>query len=629
MEAFREMVKGWLGKSLLVFILGIMAITGIEMYYTGGKVTAASVNGVDVTQAELDRLVERQRQQVMAQMGPGADASLLDTKRIRQEVLDGLISRELLVQAAADQGYLVSDATVNKLIHEVPSFQEDGKFSKRLYEQALRQIGENPATYPVRAKQELSYSMLVAAIGQSGLVTGPELERLTALNNQQRDLHFAVVPAARFLAGLTVGADEIKTYYGAHPDRFTRPETVTLEYITLTRDAFLASAVPTEEELRARYDERARTTSSNEQRRAQHILISVDAKTRDADALKKIQDIEKRARAGEDFGKLAKEFSQDTGSVASGGDLGLAGRGMFDPAFEKALFSLKQGEISAPVKSQYGYHLIKLNGVEAAQLPSFAALRPQLEREVREAKAEELFSETSDKLDAAVYEAADLKEPAERFKLAVATTDPFTRQGGQGVASDRKVVEAAFGDELLKEGKNSTGMRLADGRVIWVRVKQHEPAHLIPLAEVEADVRNQLLLEKAKAKARENALAIKDALGKGEALSAVAARHGLTWQDVPGATRRTQLPSPELLQVAYRLPHPAEGRATADTLELGTSVVVVAVSKVTPGQPAAGAEITQIRNVLSETRSQQEFQDYVRFLRESGDVDIRKEVAAP
>ncbi|MDF2445600.1 MAG: peptidylprolyl isomerase [Moraxellaceae bacterium] len=628
MDAFREMVKGWLGKALLTFVLLIMAVTGIEMYFTGSSVTAASVNGTDISQADLDKLVDRQRQQMMAQMGANQDPAALDVRRIREDVLNGMISRELLVQEAGKQGFLVSDATVHKLIREVPSFQEEGKFSQRLYEQAIRQIGENPATYPARAKQELSYSMLVAGIGQSGLVTLPELERLSALNMQQRDLHFAVVPAARFLAGLSVSDDEVKQYYGAHPDRFTTPETVSLEYLTLKREDFLDAAAPTDEDLRARYEERVNAISSNEQRRSQHILVATDEKTKEADALKRIQEIEKRARAGEDFGKLAKEFSQDPGSVASGGDLGLAGRGMFAPEFEQALFSLKEGEISAPVKTQYGYHLIRLNKVERADVPSFASLKPQLEKEVREVKADELFSETSEKLDAAVYEASDLKEPADRFKLLVSATEPFTRAGGTGLAADRKIVEVAFSDELLNEGKNSTGMRLADGAMVWIRVKQHLPAKLLPLTDMAADVRNQLMLDKAKEKAKATAAAVKESLGKGESLEAVAARHGLSWQNVPGATRRTQLPSPELLRVAYRLPHPAAGKVTADSLEMGTSFVVVAVSKVTPGQPAAEAELAQIRNVLSESRSQQEFQDYVAFLRKSSDVQVRQDKSA-
>lgn len=625
MESFRAMVKGWLGKALLALIVLVMAGTGIEMYFAGGQVVAAKVNGNQIDQSEVDRLTERQRQQMMAQMGQNADPALIDTNRIRKAVLEDLISRELLAQQARKNGYLISDATVMQQISEVPAFQQDGKFSRTLYEQVLRQNGENPNTFFATAKQRLGYSLLIEGLNQSGIVTGPELSRLSSLDNQTRDVHFAAVPSARYLADVTASDAEIKAFYDARKDRFTTAETVSLEYLTLSRADFLAGIQPTEEEIQARYEERVKAVSANEQRQAQHILVNVDAKTKDADALKKIQDIEKRARGGADFAKLAGEFSQDPGSVSNGGDLGLAGRGQFVAPFEQALFSLKPGEISAPVKTEYGYHLIKLNRIEKPAVPALAALRPELEREVREAKAEEQFADTVEKLDAAIYEASDLKEPAEQFKRPVAATAAFTRQGGAGIAADRKVIEAAFSEDVLKDGKNSPGLQLADGSVAWIRVDRHVPAALRPLAEVSAEVRNQVLLDKAQARARAVADGVVKALGEGASLADVAAREKLSWNASTGLSRRTQGVPPEVLRLAYRLPHPAAGKVSAGTHDAGTAFVVVAVSKVTPGTSAPAVELAQVRTALSESRSQQELADYVRYLREQGKVVVRKD----
>lgn len=623
MEAFRGMVKGWLGKGILGLIVFGLAAFGLESYFdNGGKVVAAKVNGKEILQPEVDQLVDRQRQQLLAQMGEKADPASLDMARLRKDVLNGVISRELLTQQAKKAGYLISDATVYKLIREVPAFQEDGKFSQARYEQMLRQIGENPVSYPAKAKQELAYSMLIAGIGQSGFVTTSELDRLTALDTQKRDIHLTMIPAARYLADLTVSDEEVKAFYQANATRFTTQETVALDYISIKRDDFMAAAVPTEEDLQARYEEKVKNTAANEQRQAQHILLTVDAKTKDADALKKMQDIAKRAQAGEDFAKLAKEFSQDPGSVATGGDLGLTARGQFVPEFDKALFSLKEGEISAPVKTQYGYHLIKLNKIQASAAPSYAALKPELEREAKEGKADELYAEQIDKLDAAVYEASDLREPAEKFKHAIASTEAFTRTGGAGLAADRKVLDAAFSDDLLKDGKNSQGIALADGSTVWVHIKHHEPARLKPLAEISASVRNNLLIEKAGAKAKAVADAVAKALAAGKTLAEVAASEKLTWQDLPDATRRSPVPLPEILRVAYRLPRPAVGKLSADSFAAGPSHVVVAVSKVSEGASVPVADLAQMRNVLSENRSQQEFQDYVRSLRESGKVVV-------
>lgn len=623
MEAFRGMVKGWLGKSILGLIVFGLAALGLESYFgNGGKVIAVKVNGTEILQHEVDQLVDRQRQQVLAQMGEKANPASLDMVRLRKDVLNGAISRELLTQQAKKAGYLISDATVYKLIREVPAFQEGGKFSQARYEQMLRQIGESPASYPARAKQELAYSLLIAGIGQSGFVTSAELDHLSSLDAQKRDIHLAMIPGGRYLADITVSDEEVKKSYQANPSRFTTQETVALDYISIKRDDFIAQAVPTEDDLKARYEEKVKSSAANEQRQAQHILITVDAKTKEADALKKVQDIAKRAQAGEDFGKLAKEFSQDPGSVAQGGNLGLTARGQFVPEFDKALFSLKEGEISEPVKTQYGYHLIKLNRIQVPEVPSYASLKPELEHEVRLAKADELYADQVEKLDAAVYEASDLKEPAEKFRHSIASTEAFTRTGGAGLAENPKVLDAAFSDDLLKDGKNSQGIALADGSTVWLRVKSHEPARLKPLEEITTSVRNNLMIEKAGAKAKAVAEAIARSLAEGKPLAEVATSEKITWQDMPDTTRRTPVPLPEILRVAYRLPRPAAGRLSADIFAAGSSYVVVAVSKVTEGTSLPGADAAQMRNVLSENRSQQEFQDYVRSLRENGKVVV-------
>lgn len=629
MEAFRDMVRGWLGKSLLVLLIVPFAIVGIESYFAGGgKVVAAKVNGTEILQSKVDELAERQRQQILIQMGANANPAAIDLTKLRKYVLDELISRELLTQQAHKDGYLVSDATIYKLINEEPSFHgPDGKFSQALFDQALRQSGESPTTYLATLKQGMSSNMLRSSLGLSGFATTGEIDRLSSLESQKRDIHVATVPSARYLADIQVSDAEVKKYYDANHPLFTTEETVALEYIQLKPADFLAAATPTEEELQERYDEKAKANANNEQRHARHILIKV-GKTKDADALKKIQDIEKRVKAGEDFAKLAKEFSEDEGSVANGGDLGFTGRGAFYESFDKALFGLKEGEISAPVKSPEGYHLIKLISVEKTATPSFASLRPELEKEAKAAKADELFSDQVDKLDAAVYEAADLKEPAEKFKLAVATTAPFNRSvPPQVFASERKVTDVAFSDDLLKDGKSSQGMHLADGSVVWLHVKEHRPATLRPLAEISSDVRNHLLLEKAREKAKSVADSVIKALAGGASLADVAAAEKLTWQDLPEASRRTQGTAPGVLQLAYRLPRPAQGKISADSLAMGPSYAVVAVSRVVEGVPSTGPEVAQMRNVFAEDRSEQELKDYVRSLRENGKVVVnaRKE----
>ena len=631
MEGFRNLVKGWLGKVLLVLLIIPFAIVGVESYFSGGgRVVVAEVNGEKIHQPELDQQVDRQRQQMMARIAEnGGNPSDIDVPKLRKQVLDGMVSRLLLTQASKKSGYLVSDETVFKLIREVPAFQENGTFSQSRYEQMLRQIGEDPASYPVKAKQELAYSMMIAGLGQSALVTRAELQRLASLEAQKRDIHYAIVPAAHFLAQVSVSDADIKKYYDSNGKRFTTEEAVAIDYITLKRDDFLAQATVTEQDLQSRYEEKVKEVASNEQRQAQHILITIDDKTKEADALKKIQGVEKRARAGEDFGKLAKEFSQDTGSVANGGDLGFAGRGLFDPAFEQSLFGLKQGEISAPVRSQYGFHLIKLNKIQTAEKPAFAALRAQLEQEARLAKADELFAEQVEKLDAAVYESADLKDPATTFNRPLSSTGLFVRAGGEGIAAQRKIVDNAFSDDLLKDGKNSQAITLGDGSSVWIRVREHQPAKLRPLSEISAVIQNELTIEKAREKSKLVADEIAKALTSGTSLADAAAKHQISWTDLIDADRRVQVPTPDILRVAFRLSRPAAGKVSADSFPFGMGYGLVVVSKVTDGSAEMSPMLNQMRTMLAENRSEQEFKDFVRFLREDGKVKVsQKDEAA-
>ena len=321
METFRKVVTGWLGKTLMVAMTLPFIIVSVESYFTGsGKVVEAKVNGVEIGQTEIDRLVERQRRTVLAQMGPNADPTQIDMKRLRQDVLNGLITRELITQQAQKNGFLVSDASLYQHILQEPAFQEDGKFNQKRYELMLSQSDENPATYPTQLKQRIASQLLVAGLNGSAFATTAEIDRVFALTGQKRDIHQASIPAARFLGSIQVSDDDIKKFYDANPQRFTSDETVSLDYIQIKRDDFLAQATLSEDDLRTRYDEKVKALNGREQRQAQHILIAVDAKTKDADALKKIQDIEKQARAGKDFGELAKAYSQDTGSAANGGD---------------------------------------------------------------------------------------------------------------------------------------------------------------------------------------------------------------------------------------------------------------------------------------------------------------------
>ena len=391
--------------------------------------------------------------------------------------------------------------------------------------------------------------------------------------------------------------------------------------MVLGAELFADKVLLTDADVEARYAEKLKALESNEQRRASHILINIDDKTKEADALAKIKGLEKRIQAGENFGALAKEFSQDQGSATNNGDLGFAGKGMFVPEFEKSLYALKVNEVSAPVKTQFGYHIIKLLEVQKSPVPTMAELRPSLEAEVRAAKSEELYAEAVEKMDALAYESSDLKEGAKQYVMTLQTSPLFSKQGGEGLAANRKVVQAAFSDDVLKEGKNSSALALDDKHSVWIHLNKHEPARVKPLAEVATEIKSTLQLEKASALAKAEADAITKEVNSGKSSTEVAANHKIQWLDFVATARTANAPTADLLKVAFRLPNPKANTWTAEVTSVAKDYAVVALSKIDAGASTLTAEQKkQFMTSLATARGQQELQDYVTYLRSTAKI---------
>lgn len=622
MQVFRDLVRGWLGKALLALLMVPFAIVGIESYFVGGKAApAATINDEEIGQNELDRSVDQQRQRILASMGERPDASRLDLPVLRQEVLKGLIDRALLSQQAKKAGFLIDDVTISRLIQETPAFQENGVFSQARYEQILRNMGEDTANFPAKAKKEIAVSQLASGINQTAFVSAKELDALSALDNQKRDIHVVMVTAAPYLASVQVSDDDVNKYYKANSAKFTTEEKVSVDYLVLGAELFTDKVLLTDADVEARYAEKLKALENNEQRRASHILINIDDKTKEADALAKIKGLEKRIQAGEDFGALAKEFSQDQGSATNNGDLGFASKGMFVPEFEKSLYALKVNEVSAPVKTQFGYHIIKLIEVQKTPVPTMAELRPSLEAEVRAAKSEELYAEAVEKMDALAYESSDLKEGAKQYVMTLQTSPLFSKQGGEGLGGNRKVVQAAFSDEVLKEGKNSSALALDDKHSVWIHLNKHEPARVKPLAEVAAEIKSTLQLEKASALAKAEADAITREVNSGKSSAEIAANHKVQWLDFVATARTANAPTADLLKVAFRLPNPKANTWTAEATSVAKDYAVVALSKIDAGASTLTEEQKkQFMTSLATARGQQELQDYVVYLRSSAKI---------
>lgn len=614
LQNIRDNSQGWIAKTIIGVIVVLMALTGFDaiIQSTSNSQNAADVNGEKITQSSLNAAVDMQRRQLIQQFGKDFDASLLDDKLLRQASLDSLVDRTLLLQGAKEAGMGFSDASLDQLILQTPAFQVDGKFNAARFDQILQQQGMGRMEFRERLKQDVLVSQLQASLAASNFVTDAELENFVRLDKQTRD--FASQTIHIDTKSVDISDDELKVYYDEHKDQYMSPEQVVVEYVELRKESFFAQAEASDEELQALYQKEIANLA--EQRRAAHILLEVNDKLSDEQAKAKLAEVAERLKQGEDFAKLAEEVSQDPGSASNGGDLGFAGPGVYDPEFEKSLYALKKDEVSAPVRSSFGWHLIKLLDVQAPEVPSFDSLKAKLEREVKAQQVEQRFVEAAKELEEASFEASDLAQPAQELGLQVQTSGAFGREGGEGVAANRQVVQAAFSPEVLEDGANSGAIELDPDTTLVLRVKEHKKPTLLPLEEVSAGIRDTLSRKKASEAAKAEGEALLAQLRDGGA-------SGKDWKVVEAATRSQEGVEPEVLQALFRMAKPEDGKSSFAGLTLNNGdYVVLRLDGVGQAKAELSAEEkTSYRRFLASRAGQQDFAAYREQLKESADIE--------
>lgn len=621
LQNIRDNSQGWIAKTIIGVIIVLMALTGFDaiMNATSNKQDAAEVNGESISNAELGRAVDMQRRQLVQQLGGQFDASLLDDKRLREGALKALIDRKLLLQGAADAGFGFSQQAVDQLILLTPEFQQDGKFSADRFDQVIRQMGYSRLQFRELLQQEMLIGQLRAGLAGSGFVTDAEVRAFAALERQTRD--FALLPIKARPELIEVSDEQLKAYYDAHASEFMTPEQVVAEYIELKKDAFFDQVKVTDEDIKTEYEKQI--ANLGEQRKASHILLETGDKLSDEQAKAKLAELSARVAKGEDFAALAKEFSQDPGSASNGGDLGFAGKGVYDPAFEEALYALKVGELSAPVKSQFGWHLIRLDQVQEPEIPTLASMRPQLERDLKAQQVEQRFVEVSKSLEDAAFEAADLSQPAQELGLQVKQTPAFGREGGEGVAANRQFIQAAYSPEVLTEGANSSALELDPDTVVVLRVKEHHKPEQQPLEQLATSLRERIRKDKASevAKARGEELLAELRQGK---TPVIQAQSGEAWQVFEAATRSQESIDPRVLQELFRMPKPsAADKPTFAGLSLANGdYQVLRLNGVSaPEAELSAEELAMYRRFLTSRSGQQDFQSFMRQLQVEAKIE--------
>jgi len=619
LQNIRDNSQGWIAKTIIGLIVVLMALTGFDAIFQAASHSqdAAKVNGQTISQNELSQAVDMQRRQLMQQLGKDFDPALLDEKMLREAALKGLIDRKLLLQGAEDAGFAFSEAALDQLILQTPEFQVDGKFSAERFDQVIRQMGYGRMQFRDMLSEEMLIGQLRTGLAGSSFVTDKQVEAFARLEKQTRD--FASLTLKPDSAAVKVGDDEIKAHYDEHAKEFMSPDQVVIDYIELKKSAYFDQVEVNEDQLKAMYEKEIANLA--EQRHAAHILIEVNDKVDDAQAKARIDEIQQRLSKGEDFATLAKEFSQDPGSASTGGDLGFAGQGVYDPAFEEALYALNKDQVSAPVRTEYGYHLIKLLGVESPQVPTFASLKDKLTRELKTQQVEQRFVEVTKQLEDSAFEASDLAQPAQELGLKVQTSAPFGREGGEGITANRAVIQAAFSEEVLDEGSNSNAIELDPETVVVLRAKEHRKPAQLSLEAVADSIRAHLVKEKATAELKVKADKLIAGLRDGS-IAAGAGYDGQQWASHEAVTRGQEGIDPAELKALFRMSKPeAKDQPVYGSVVLGDgSLVVLQLKGVNEGAAATDAEKAQYRSYLASRAGREDFAAYRKQLEAKADI---------
>ncbi|HUN67267.1 MAG TPA: SurA N-terminal domain-containing protein [Burkholderiales bacterium] len=606
-------------KRILQIVLGLtivpFAFFGLESYTRSmsGANDVASVDGTPISQREYADELRRQQDRLREVLGRDADAGALDTPEMRLAILESLISQRLIMAEIAHGHLALSREDVVASILAAPEFQEGGKFSSERYLGYLRTRGMSDEGNVAQLRIEIPAARLAGAISATAFQPRAVAERLIALQGETREVAEAFIAAEPYLARVTLDPAKVRAYYDANLAQFKVPERVRAEYLVLSAQDLAKSETATDAELKAAYEARASQLGSAEQRRASHILL----KTRE-EAEKVLAEAR---QAPQRFAELAKKYSQDTGSAQNGGDLGMNARGaLAAKSLEDVIFKLKPGEIGDVVQSEFGFHVVRLEAIQAGKTASFDEVKNELAAEVAKQKGARKFAEVADAFNNLVYEQSDsLKPAAERYKLKLATTGWFTRQPSaeQGVFAHPKLLAAIFSPDAVQQHRNTDAIEVSPGVLVAARVAEHQPEAQRPFEEVKSEVERRLARSEAALLAQKEGMEKLAQLAKG-------GDAGLQWGATKTVSRRE---GQGLAAAAVRKIMAADVSklpAYAGVERGVQGFALYRIAKVIPGEFKAGPQSDQEFAQLDRQAGGEQLEAYVASLRARAKVEINR-----
>ncbi len=627
LQKLRDQTQSTGFQILVVAIIAVLVLFGFGAtnLFLAGDPEIAQVGDYEITQNVLSVETERERRRLLAQMGEGFDSSQIDPLQMQQYALQQLINRQVLYQTAENAGVAVPPDVVNANLVESPAYHVDGRFDETVYRQQLQMMGYAPVEFIELYQQESNVDQLRSAVVESAYLTDWELAEIVRVINQQRDVAYLPLTVEQFKAGIEIADEAIALRYEEEQSAYMTAPAVDAQYVRLSVEDLLddESIVVEEEELLSLYDDDRAAALRDEQRDSSHILVQVNEERNEDQALELITEIRTRILAGEDFADLAEELSEDPGSAAQGGALGAVGKGIFDPAFEEALWALGEpGAMTEPVLSSFGYHLIRLEAIVERDYPEFESVRADLETRVRRLKAEDLFAEKVQTLEEIAYdERTSLAGSAGALDLEVVNVAGVSREDNQGDAAfdNTNVLDALFSPSV-QEGENSDLLELSDTAVMIARVEQVYDPEPIPLEEVTEQIRETLTREQALGAIEEAQARGMARLRAGESVAEIAEDLGSQWRSFPLISRvgRSNDIPRAVVDVAFELPRPAAGEKAVGQTPIDDGAALVTVTRVVQGDmgTTTAAEIVELRRIAAQRSGRVDYESFFSAARE-------------
>jgi len=628
LQSIRNNAQGLFVWIIVGLIVVSFALFGLGSYLSGAsKIVAASVNGVDINGTELTRAYQNYHDRLRQMFGDQYRPEMFNEKTVKAEVLQGLITQEVMNQMMHEQGYKASSEQIFNKIKQYEAFHENGVFSPKRYKEVLSLQGINGEAFENDISRDIASQQLRSGISSSAFLTDKERKLLGALQNQKRNIGYFDISVNPYRQSIKISDEAIKSNYEKNSHLYLTNEKIQIEYLELNMDDVAALQEVTDDMVKQHYESSPENYMAND----------------DAAAKKKISALREKIKQGADFASIAKKHSQDKGSANQGGDLGYVTRGI-EENFDKVVFALKKGEVSKVIKSKQGFQIVQLDDIRAGdpeerkvrhiliksenKLKPFVDVKEAIIKELQYQQAGKVFFDDADKMNNLSYETPDSLDPvADALGLKLKTSSFITRRGGTGILANPKILNAAFSQEVLKEGRNSELIELSDTQLVVLRLKEHKAASVQPLAKVKSGIRNALLQEQASKKVQEVTLDILKRLQNNESISSVKKRYPeIKWNKTGWIKRKAEKESTlssQVRQHAFSMPKPVNAKTSLDKVSLtGGNQAVIALYQVEESKDGEddSARIVQVMG-------NSDYESFVQYLKSEADITI-SQVAA-